>query len=97
MGYLTVQLFFSCGTGCRKWVITFVIAVAILWQQVVKESPAEKPNRNTSSSPAQREGLVLCSGMLRVIFLLLSERPNQRISARQELAQPVLRLVDAAD
>lgn len=52
MSYLIVQLFSSCGTGCRKWVIRFIIAVAILWQQVIKESPVEKPNRNTDPSPA---------------------------------------------
>lgn len=97
MGYLIVQLFFSCGTGCRKWVIRLIIALAVPWRHVIKGSPAEEPNRNTDPSPAQREGLALCFGMLRAIFLLLSEWPNQRTHARQELPPPALRLVDAAD
>ena len=58
MRYLIVQLFFSCGTGCREWVIRCIIAVAILWQQGMKASPAEKPNRSLPS-PARGAGSVL--------------------------------------
>jgi len=50
MRYLRVQFF--CGTGCRKWVITFVIAVAASSQR--KPCGETEQKHRSLTQPSER-------------------------------------------